>query len=93
MATLKSKAKVEQRDLWQQTDHVCRDCLGRIYRSVNAAGKYIVRCSNCGAEAVGDHRELCACNANRKTSVFRCRKSEHRTREYPAEIVVTEVRE
>jgi len=48
--------------LWSLSDHVCRECLGRILiRQTGDTTQAL--CADCGAEAAGDHKSLCACGA------------------------------
>ncbi len=76
--------------LYTVTDHVCRECLGRILERVdNPAGGY--RCSNCGASTVGAVESLCACGMRIDANAdlgFRCEPNPKQTFEFPHEVVV-----
>ncbi len=79
--------------LWEQTDHVCRVCFGRVYRRPHPEGKgTIVRCSNCGLEEIGTHKAICCCGITRgKYQKVQCVRQESPTPEFPSEIVSMEV--
>jgi hypothetical protein len=62
---------------WRLEPHVCRQCLGRVVSRQAEDGKAIVRCSNCGAQAVGEPAAMCCCWIRRDTySGFRRVRSE-----------------
>ncbi len=75
---------------YRVTDHVCRDCLGRILERVDVpAGGY--RCSNCGATASKAIEELCACGMRIDSSAdlgFRCEPNPAPTFNFPHEVIV-----
>jgi hypothetical protein len=82
--------KGADRRLWRLTGHVCRHCLGRVLVTDNDDGTESARCSNCGTEAEGDHRSICACGLklrNGKSAGLRCAVNPNRTAELPSEIV------
>ena len=41
---------------WTITDHVCRQCLGRVLQRGT-----VFRCAMCGAEGQGEPAAICAC--------------------------------
>jgi hypothetical protein len=74
------------------TDHVCRRCFGRVMRRPDLDNTTVVRCSNCGWEAIGTHRAICACSAARGPfAKIRCVRQEKPSPEFPSEVVATEV--
>lgn len=80
------------RRLWRFTDHVCRHCLSRLLVADNPDGTQSHKCSNCEAEAVGEHSKLCACGLklkNGKSAGLRCTRNPNPTTEMPARIVAT----
>jgi hypothetical protein len=78
---------------WEMTDHVCRRCFGRVLRRPHDEnGGTVVRCANCGWEALGTHRAMCACSAARGPfAKIRCVRQDKPTPEFPSEVVATEV--
>jgi hypothetical protein len=77
--------------LYRLTDHVCRNCLGRILRHLTLDGRTVVQCSNCGVEAVGESPVICACGIRRGPFArLRCARLERPIPGVAAEIVVTE---
>lgn len=75
---------------WRILDHVCRVCLGRLLER-SEDGKRIVRCAECGLEAEGVHRDLCACGVRQrggKDAGMRCGRNPGISPERPQEIVV-----
>ena len=82
-------ARADRRE-WRLTAHVCARCLGRVLITDNDDGTHTVRCSNCGFEAEGDHRSICACGLKLKSgrsAGLRCEKNATPTAEIPSEIV------
>jgi hypothetical protein len=78
--------------LFQLTDHVCRNCLGRVLRRHDLDGATVVQCSNCAHEAVGEPAAICCCGIKRgRYDRLRCVRIEHRIEGVAAEVVVTEV--
>lgn len=74
---------------WDFTDHVCRQCLGRLMFDAKA-NKH--RCSNCGEESGGNHTHLCCCGAKSLSGAdlgLRCVRNPEPTPCFPAEIMVT----
>ena len=51
---------------WEIIDHVCQHCAGRIISRTNEEGEPQHRCTNCGAEVIGQHKDLCWCGASVK---------------------------
>ncbi len=51
---------MDKRD-WALTDHICAECIGRVLEHTTEDGRVIARCADCGQEAEGGHRALCAC--------------------------------
>ncbi len=79
-------------DLWRLEDHACRACLGRVVSRTGDDGLTIARCSSCGLESVGTHREICCCGAVRGSYArLRCVRRERPLPGVQAEIVVSEV--
>jgi hypothetical protein len=83
-------------DLWRLTPHACRVCLGRVLARVNQDGTQSghVRCAECGLEADGGHKSLCACgqrNRGGRDAGLRCAVNENRCLEMPQEIIVVSV--
>lgn len=81
---------MSDRRLWRLTGHVCRLCLARVLITDNNDGTQTSRCSNCGIEAVGDHRSVCACGLklkSGKSAGLKCAVNPNRTAELPSEIV------
>lgn len=80
------------RRLWKITPHVCSRCLGRVLVADNADGTQTARCSNCGLEAGGGHKAICACGLKLKSgrsAGLRCTINPNRTDELPSEIVAS----
>lgn len=81
---------------WEVTDHACSVCYGRVLRRVDADGKVIVRCSNCGVAAEGNVKEICWCGyrmpVGKKVQRFMCQPNENPTASFPAEVEVVEVK-
>lgn len=78
--------------LWTVTDHLCRECLGRILYRVDGAAAGTHQCSNCAADAAGAIEALCSCGLRLKDGKdmgFRCLPNPKRGPDFPAEIVVT----
>jgi hypothetical protein len=79
--------------LWEQIDHVCRVCLGRVGARRADTGT-VVRCWSCGAESIGEPSTICCCGIKRgKFDRIRCVRLERPIPGVAAEIVVTEVDE
>lgn len=74
---------------WDLTDHVCRQCLGRLlFNPVTNSH----RCSNCGSESDRNHENLCCCGAKALSGAdlgLRCVRNPEPTPGFPAEIMVT----
>lgn len=78
---------------WEITDHLCRNCYGRILTKTNSVnGKSECRCSNCGFSAVGPASRICFCGARMpstgRNAGLRCVRNDNPTPEMPGEIVV-----
>lgn len=79
---------------WEITDHLCRNCYGRILettKQVSSGFVKEVRCSNCGFSAVGPATRLCWCGhklPGGRNAGLRCQKNESPTPEMPGEIIV-----
>lgn len=80
------------RDGWTITDHVCRECFGRVLE--HSTGDPVVmayRCSNCGCEREAARIEaFCCCGLHLKTgrdAGIRCTPTTGMTLPFPAEIV------
>jgi hypothetical protein len=83
---------------WKITDHVCRNCLGRILEGENDAGAKVARCAQCGLELAGNHLGICWCSVTLsakgtkpRDAKLRCQRQERPTPSFPAEIVVAEI--
>ena len=74
---------------WRILDYICRACARRILASVDGDR---CRCAECGLTAAGDHTEICFCGALPPGSrvALRCVRNEHRSAEFPSEIVAVE---
>lgn len=73
---------------WKLTNHACRVCFGRVLTS--ADGK-ISRCAECGIQAPGGYRSICACGAHLRTGAsmgLRCDRNPNPTPETPQEVIV-----
>lgn len=61
-------------DRYELTKHVCAACFGRVLMR-EAKGVTIARCAECGIEAAGAVKDICACgtrlNSGRDAG-FRC---------------------
>ena len=77
---------------WTLTDHVCRQCFGRLLKGTDADGKPLVRCSHCGTEQQSARVEtLCCCGAklpNGRLAGLKCAPNPCPNIEQPAQIVV-----
>jgi hypothetical protein len=76
---------------WAIVNHVCRVCSGRILQRIDANGQKYVRCSECGTNAIGDHRVICCCGAKLKdgrNAGLRCVENNNKTPEIPVDMVV-----
>lgn len=76
------------------TNHLCRECLGRILQRIDGEGAGLHRCSNCGAEASGEVESICACGMRLSDQTdlrFRCMRNPKRSPKFPAEVVVRRV--
>lgn len=80
---------------WEITDHLCRNCYGRILeRTKQVSDGFVkeVRCSNCGFSATGGHARICWCGykmpGTGRNAGLRCTKNDSPTPEMPGEIVV-----
>ncbi|WP_293371517.1 hypothetical protein [Nevskia sp.] len=72
------------------TDHICRECRGRILERVDVPGGGF-RCSNCGATVTKAVEELCACGMRIESAAdlgFRCEPNPEPTFKFPHEIIV-----
>jgi hypothetical protein len=77
---------------WRFEDHVCRQCLGRVVSRQAEDGQTVVRCSNCGTQAMGEPSATCACGIRGGNYAgLRCARVERAIPGLPAEIAVTEV--
>lgn len=77
--------------LWQITDHVCSECMGRVLIRMDGDQAGLIRCSMCAREGSGDVESVCACGGRIDPAVdvgFRCAPNHHRSFEQPYEIVV-----
>ena len=82
------------RRAWRLTAHVCKICLGRVLITDNADGSHTVRCSNCGIEALGDHKAICACGLklrSGKSAGLRCALNPTPSAEFPSQVVAVSV--
>jgi hypothetical protein len=73
---------------WFLTDHVCRECLGRILISADIGS---FRCAECGIEGTNQVEEICACGCRLKDgsdAEFRCTPNPQRSPDLPTEIAV-----
>ena len=78
-------------ELWRVEDHACARCLGRVLTRQADDGGTISRCSNCGAEAVGEPAAICCCGIRRgKYDRLRCVRLEQPMPGILAEVVVVE---
>ena len=77
--------------LWRIEDHVCRECLGRVVSRQAEDGQAVMRCSNCGLEAIGGAETVCACGIRRGGhSGLRCIQLDAPISGINAEVIVTE---
>ena len=77
--------------LWRVEDHACARCLGRVLSRQTDDGGIIIRCSNCGAEAVGETAAICCCGIRRgRFDRLRCVRLEKPMPGISAEVVVVE---
>lgn len=77
--------------LWIFTDHVCRECLGRVMQRMDGQAAGTFRCSTCGGETSDAIESLCACGSRLKPDSdlgFRCVHNPKRTASVPHEIAV-----
>lgn len=78
---------------WVQSDHLCRACFGRIYRSDDH--QRVWRCSNCGLESSEKSvRSICCCGAkyrNGDDRKLRCQRNERHVQGISGEVVVVSV--
>ena len=83
--------KFEDEEVWRLTPHCCRVCFGRILARETFDRRKIYRCSCCGVEAEGRNESaVCCCGIKLKTGMdagIRCRISDNKTPEFPAEVV------
>lgn len=78
--------------LWKLSPHVCKQCLGRVLVTDNDDGSQTARCSNCGIEAEGGHKAICACGLklkSGKSANLRCVPNPNRSAELPSEYVAS----
>lgn len=76
---------------WSITDHVCKACFGRLLVCRDEHGKLHVRCADCGLQADGSHKALCACGQKLNTggdAGLRCRPNPNQGPDAPQEIIV-----
>jgi len=78
---------------WEIIDHVCQHCAGRIISRTNEEGEPQHRCTNCGAEVIGQHKDLCWCGASVKKygHVFECFVNPKKSILMPQEILIREI--
>jgi len=88
---------------WYLTDHVCRECFGRILErptdrrsdDQGAPGTSVYRCADCGSQAHSDsHTAICCCGLTLKTGKdagLRCQVADVRRPDFPSEIVARPV--
>lgn len=77
---------------WELIDHVCQHCAGRIIQRINEEGALLHRCTNCGAEVIGEHTDLCWCGASVKKygHAFECFVNPKKSIAMPQEILIRE---
>jgi hypothetical protein len=81
-------------DAWNLTEHVCRECLGRIVVRAGCRIKKIHRCASCGLEAAGPVEKICACGCRLKEGsdvVYQCVPNSNPSPGFPVEITVAPV--
>lgn len=81
--------------LWAITDHLCRECLGRLVVRMDGPEDGAYRCTVCGAGTTDAVETLCACGGRLKEGEdlgMRCVRNPKRTYEFPHEIVVARVK-
>jgi hypothetical protein len=74
---------------WHLSEHCCKACAGRVLASVDGER---VRCADCGLSADGGPEEICFCRSlpgGSRVSLH-CVTNEHRSAEFPSEIVAVE---
>jgi hypothetical protein len=88
----KKKAHSRRVPGWDCVDHACRYCSGRLLRRVNANGTVVIRCAECGSNAVGEHASLCWCGVEVRGhgNVFECFRNPEVTDSVPQEVLVRE---
>lgn len=80
--------------LWRFTDHLCRECLGRIMQRMDGPEAGLHRCTNCGASAPGAVEDICACGIRLRPDRdmgYRCQVNPKPTFDFPPEVVVARV--
>lgn len=86
---------MQDKALWELTDHCCRVCFGRILRQPGAPGERMYRCSNCGLQAQGDRPAvLCSCGMRLKGNrggLLRCERNPDPRPEFPSEVIAAQV--
>lgn len=77
---------------WGLIDHVCQHCAGRIISRTTDEGELQHRCTNCGAEVMGEHTELCWCGASvqKYGLVFECFVNPKKSISMPQEVLIRE---
>lgn len=78
--------------LWRITPHVCQRCLARVLVTESKDGKQTARCSNCGLEAEGGHKAICACGLklkSGKSAGLKCIPNPKPSAEMPSEVVAS----
>jgi len=77
-------------ELWALSDHVCRECLGRVLtRKVGTVRQAL--CADCGREANGEPDSLCCCGSKMSDGTdagLRCVKNPDFSPTLPQQIAV-----
>lgn len=80
--------------LWRFTDHLCRECLGRVMQRMDGPEAGLHRCAICGAAAPGAVEDICACGIRLRPDRdlgYRCQVNTNPTFDFPHEVVVARV--
>lgn len=75
--------------MWEITDHVCRNCLGRVLTGTRDGVK-VSCCAECGLESKGGPKSICCCGVKAKdgrNAGFRCIKNPAKRLGFDAEII------